>query len=217
MTDIKTAMQEFRDRTHYMVDIETLSITPHWSCITSIGIAALRFTPELTYNVSLDFVARMDSPSERLFRERATHANDDTVRWRQENKVGEMELALPEVAPHGVATEITQRIQQEPDAYWWARRMRFDFGFIDALLSHYAYGGPIDCMPFRNTFDQATVVELLYARYPKENLAHFETHATTAAKNSCEPLLGKDAGFHSAPYDAVYQAYMLAAGYCMLY
>lgn len=181
---------------HFMVDIETVSLTPSWPAITSVAIASF----EKDDVVRIEHVFRIPKDAARASRKAAEEPQ--TMVWRQNNKVEEAEALLPEVNYAAAADIFAALFKRYPNASWWAKSPQFDFAFLNDLLRVFTYTNVQ--FPYRKVMDMRTAENFAKAVLSSEDIELAVHNAQEyAQKHSRCPVP------HSAEYDALYQLQLL--------
>lgn len=177
---------------HFMVDIETTSLTPNWAAITSVGVAHY----EKTHGVQRTWACRLNIDTFRAQHKQASSAN--TLAWREQHGVDAMEKELPMADPKAVASFFVTHFDKYPTAFWWAKSPQFDFAFLNDLLRVYTM--PKLQFPYRQVLDTRTALMCAKLRMNGADAELADHQAQEEAESKC--LTG---AAHSAEYDAVFQ------------
>lgn len=132
---------------NFMIDIETTGLNPAFNSITSIAI--VEFDAERFTNLAF---------RTRVLQDASRENDEETMQWREDNKVDEMEAAIPlESSPDHMLT-VVHALLSSPDCVVWAKPTRFDISFLESYFADYRNRSYIP-WHYRNVVDLASFIK----------------------------------------------------------
>lgn len=185
------------DRPIIVVDIETLTTIPHAHGITSVGMVKIMpHSRQPLIKQVANFRMIPTTPS----------LSTDTDKYRKEKGIGEMEQSIETVYSRPTAIQYLQKIiADNENAFWCAKGVGFDFGFLNLLLAT----GPADSInqfPYQSLIDVRCFVAIA-DHNPSKSMTYKES-ATLWTQGRMRQL-GLPASPHFALYDAYEEAYLM--------
>lgn len=130
---------------NYMIDVETTGLEPDRHAITSLACVQFDITTSALQSYvhfAIDFSGSRECDSE-------------TMRWRIENKVAEMEREIPAYwHPKSALARLSEFIRR--DGIVWAKPAKFDIAFLESYYKQYTVFRPP--WHYRNVIDLASYV-----------------------------------------------------------